>query len=94
MSPTQTDLTSPFWGEADLISVYTREDAIRDGSLVDVSETDREAGFTLPVAVTRGRGQDRRYPVCVAPRGRGGPVLVVLLSWDHKGKLYILMETT
>ena len=32
---------------------YTRAQAIADGFLVDVSETAREAGFTIPVALTR-----------------------------------------
>ena len=36
-----------------VISVYTRAQAIEDGILVDVSDTAREAGFTIPVAVTR-----------------------------------------
>ena len=36
-----------------VISVYTRAQAIEDGILVDVSETAREAGFNIPVAVTR-----------------------------------------
>ncbi len=36
-----------------VISVYTRAQAIEDGILVDVSETAREAGFRIPVAVTR-----------------------------------------
>ena len=36
-----------------VISVYTRAQAIDDGILVDVSETAREAGFNIPVAVTR-----------------------------------------
>lgn len=38
----------------DLISIYTRRQAISDGVLVDVSETAREAGFVIPVAVTCG----------------------------------------
>ncbi|MGE4164306.1 MAG: DUF6573 family protein [Vicinamibacterales bacterium] len=38
---------------ADLISVYTRAQAIEDGVLVDVSEWARACGFKLPVAVTR-----------------------------------------
>ena len=42
----------------DLISTYTRADAIRDGVLVDVSETAREAGFRWPVAMTRGAYED------------------------------------
>lgn len=37
----------------DPISVVTRADLLADGSLVDVSETAREAGFRIPVAVTR-----------------------------------------
>ena len=45
----------------DLISVYTRSDALRDVVLVDVSETAREAGFRWPVAMTRGAYED-----CVA----------------------------
>ena len=35
------------------IFAYTRAQAIEDGILVDVSETAREAGFNIPVAVTR-----------------------------------------
>lgn len=36
----------------DVICVYTREQAIEDGVLIDVSETAKEAGFNCPVAVT------------------------------------------
>jgi hypothetical protein len=36
----------------DLIYHYTRQQAIADGVLIDVSPTAREAGFTLPVAMT------------------------------------------
>lgn len=35
------------------ISVYTREQAIEDGVLVDVTEMAQEAGIVFPVAVTR-----------------------------------------
>ena len=38
---------------APVIFAYTRAQAIEDGILVDVSETAREAGFKIPVAVTR-----------------------------------------
>lgn len=38
----------------EVIYAYTRAQAIEDGVLVDVSDTAREAGFTIPVAVTRG----------------------------------------
>lgn len=36
----------------ELIHSYSRKQAIEDGVLVDVSETAREAGFKIPVAVT------------------------------------------
>ena len=36
-----------------VIFAYTRAQAIGDGILVDVSETAREAGFRIPVAITR-----------------------------------------
>ena len=50
-----------------VISVYTRAQAIEDGILVDVSETAREAGFRIPVAVTRSvwdYGNDRAMVSC------------------------------
>jgi hypothetical protein len=37
----------------DVIHRYSRKQAIEDGVLVDVSTTAREAGFRLPVALTR-----------------------------------------
>ncbi len=42
------------WDGFTLISRYTRTQAIEDGELVDVSETAKEAGFKVPVAVTTG----------------------------------------
>ena len=42
----------PLFTEEDVIFTYTREQAIEDGVLVDVSETAREAGFNWPVALT------------------------------------------
>lgn len=39
-----------FYGEP--ISVYTRSQAIDDGFLIDLSESAREVGFTVPVAIT------------------------------------------
>jgi len=38
--------------DTDIISVYTRAQAIDDGVLIDVSEIAREAGFKFPVAIT------------------------------------------
>jgi hypothetical protein len=40
----------PFFGP--VIYAYTRAQAIADGVLVDVSETAKQAGFKLPVAIT------------------------------------------
>jgi type I site-specific restriction endonuclease len=37
---------------AEFIDAYTREQAIADGVLVDVSTTAEEAGFKIPVAIT------------------------------------------
>ena len=38
--------------DAEIISAYTRADAIEDGVLVDITKIAQEAGFTVPVAVT------------------------------------------
>ncbi len=43
------------------ISAYTREQAIEDGVLVDVSTAAREAGFSVPIALTRAAWEE-----CVA----------------------------
>src|SRR5207247_10872401 len=40
------------WEEGDLISTYPRAQALADGVLVDIPPWAREAGFTIPVAVT------------------------------------------
>ena len=36
-----------------IIDSYTRADALRDGVLVDVSDTSRKCGFNMPVALTQ-----------------------------------------
>ena len=46
----ETQTIEPF---GPVIFAYTRAQAIADGVLVDVTETAREAGFKIPVAVTR-----------------------------------------
>lgn len=61
---------------ADLIHRYTRADAIRDGVLIDVSTTAREAGFKFPVALTAAA-----WAKCVAiPPG--------VLCQDEAGRLW------
>ena len=42
----------PFFGE--VISVYTRAQALADGVLIDAGPMSREAGFCWPVAITAG----------------------------------------
>ncbi len=42
----------------DVISTYTRAEAIADGVLVDVSDMAREYGFRYPVAMTNGAWSD------------------------------------
>ena len=37
---------------AEIISRYTREQAIEDGTLIDVTKTAKEAGIRFPVAIT------------------------------------------
>ena len=44
-------MTDSFFGP--VIYAYTRADALRDGELIDVTPMAREAGFRVPVAVTR-----------------------------------------
>ena len=39
-------------GDAELISSYSRAEAIADGQLIDVTELAREAGIRYPVALT------------------------------------------
>lgn len=47
----QTTQGTEVFGE--VISCYTRAQAIEDGVLVDMTATAREAGITFPVALTR-----------------------------------------
>jgi hypothetical protein len=42
------------WKDAEVISAYSRRDALEDGVLVDFSDLAREAGFKFPLAVTQG----------------------------------------
>ena len=44
---------SDLFDDAEVISRYTRKQALEDGVLVDITELSKEAGIRLPVAVTR-----------------------------------------
>lgn len=68
---TTVDAPGSFWHGAEVIHTYSRADALRDGALVDVTDTAREAGFSIPVAMTRaawvdlvqwGEDDDKRKP--------------------------------
>ncbi|RJQ22223.1 MAG: hypothetical protein C4560_02565 [Nitrospiraceae bacterium] len=50
------------WKDAEIISQYTRANAMEDGYLIDVTETAKEAGFLYPVAVTRAVWADYVVP--------------------------------
>ncbi len=47
-----------FFSNADVIHAYSRAEAIADGVLVDVTATAAEAGFKIPVAITRAAWAD------------------------------------
>ncbi len=46
--------TANLWEKAEIIHSYSRAQALEDGVLVDLTEWAKEAGFSIPVAVTRG----------------------------------------
>ena len=69
-----------FWDDAPVISRYTREQAVQDGVLVDVTETAREAGFKHSVALTAAVYSDVK-DVPVSKKG----------IEDEKGRLWDLL---
>ncbi len=46
-------MSDNFFEDAEIISSYIADQAVEDGTLVDVSEMAKEAGFTIPVRITR-----------------------------------------
>ena len=65
-------------GGWEVLSRYSRAQAIEDGVLVDVSETAREAGIRFPVAVTRSVWE--RYVALTPAAERAGN--------DERGRLW------
>jgi hypothetical protein len=66
--------------EIDLIYSYSREEAINDGVLVDVTNTAKEAGFICSVALT----QSVNEAINEIPKG---------FEWqDEKGRLWDLIN--
>lgn len=75
--------SSPLFEDADLISIYTRAQAIADGELIDTDNLEdgiaAQAGFRVPVAITRAAWQD-----CVA----WDPERNTDVHQDLKGRLW------
>jgi hypothetical protein len=69
--------------DADLIHRYTRTEALEDGTLVDVTETAKGAGFRIPVALTRTAWSD-----CVAWTEEDNERVVYQ---DESGRLWDLL---
>jgi Family of unknown function (DUF6573) len=75
--------------EPPVIFRYTREQAIEDGVLVDVSEMAREAGFRFPVALTQAV-----YAECVeVPEGVTGQDVSGRL-WDVLWMLLVAVKAS
>jgi hypothetical protein len=67
------------WEGAEILSTYTRAQAIADGSLVDVSQTAYEAGILFAVALTRAVWSD----YVEVPKG--------VLCQDEQGRLWDIL---
>lgn len=66
----------------ELIHSYTRAQAIKDGVLIDVSDTARHAGFRFPVAITAAAWADCvEWPQETAERKKGA-------CQDEQGRLW------
>ena len=50
----ETSLMDDLFSDCDIISAYTRAQAIEDGVLIDVTNTAKEAGFKIHTVVTQG----------------------------------------
>lgn len=72
------------------IHTYSRADAIADGVLVDVTDTAREAGFKIPVALTRAVFEDcvswQDVPEFKPPQDERGRLwdVLSLAAWSAK----------
>ena len=50
----QEQTATGMWDGAEVVSVYTRAQAIEDGVLADIGDIAQEAGFKMPVSATQG----------------------------------------
>ncbi len=72
------------FGEDTLLHKYTRQDALRDGVLIDVSTTAREAGITYPTATTAAVFQQYvRVPEGVESQDETGRLWDILTMLRH-----------
>ena len=53
MNAPQPATLAALFSEADVVHTYSRADMLADGYLVDVTAQAKQAGFRVPVAVTR-----------------------------------------
>ena len=60
-TPSSTKAHNTYTTFGETVFSYSRKEAIADGTLVDVTETAKEAGFRIPVAITAAAWED-----CVA----------------------------
>ena len=73
------DTSKGFWDDAEVISSYTRAQALEDGVLIDVSSVAKEAGIKFPVAMT-----STVWGECVeVPEG--------VIGQDEKGRLWDIL---
>lgn len=73
-----------------VIFSYTRQDAIDDGVLVDVSKMAREAGFKIPVAVTQAVWEQYITP---DPRSEKYGQSIDGRLWDTLWMLHVAIST-
>jgi hypothetical protein len=79
-----------FFANAEVISRYTRAQAIEDGVLIDISEWAKEYGFKFPVAVTASVWSLIDNPEgmkCAgqSAKGRGLDVVAMLKMYGRRG---------
>lgn len=84
-----------FFADAEVISTYTRAQAIKDGVLIDISEWAKEYGFKFPVAVTTGVWgmiDDPEGMKCAgqSAKGRGLDVVAMLKMYARRGNYRLL----
>jgi hypothetical protein len=78
-----------FFSDAEIISTYSREQAIDDGLLVDVSETSefKELRFQFPIALTSGvLAQCVEEPVGVSGQDWHGRLWDLLSVFKHEAR--------